>query len=115
GPSDESPAAGRIERIDRGLPVDDRDRPGGDALTRAHEARRDDARIENTAVREAREEAEEERAVRATGVQRDELFGGQLRPLGRLAKIGSVVVRRDLDLAATCDRRVGGRLPQAYA
>src|SRR5437667_4488178 len=114
GAPDQPPAARRVEGIYRRLPVRDRDRSRGDPFARTQQARRDDPRIKKTAVRESWEEPEEERAVLAPGVQRDELLDREFRALCGLEEIGSVVMRWNLDLATRFARHIvaGLRQPQ---
>src|SRR5437764_6623547 len=47
-------------------------------------------------------------------MQSDELVDRQLRAIGRLEKIGSVVVRGDLDVAATFDREAARGLRESH-
>src|SRR5438132_14428139 len=114
GARGQPPAARRVEGLYCRVAARHRDRARGDPFARTKQARRDDPWIENTAIRESWEEPEEERAVLAAGVQRDELLDREFRALCGLEEIGSVVMSWDLDLATRFARHVveGLRQPQ---
>ena len=97
---DQVPPAGRLGRVDGGLPPGDRDAARRDAWTRGRAARQGEGPGKRAKVRETRGEPEQEDAIDGAGMALDDVVRRQAQAIGDVTEVGAVgaaVARRDLD------------------
>ena len=95
---DQVPPAGRLGRVDGGLPPGDRDAARRDAWTRGRAARQGEGPGKRAKVRETRGEPEQEDAIDGAGMALDDVVRRQAQAIGDVTEVGAVgaaVARRD--------------------